>query len=130
MAAKHRERRKKKSGKAPADSQLMSRPLQPPKLGLIDPAPGIGETIVTGASSYLGDWWKRHHPIVKAFADDLLLYAFFLGFVRLMKYLFQVSDSSGDLERHHQLHDWGFLICDATILCGFIRKVIILIARH
>jgi hypothetical protein len=33
-----------------------------------------------------------------------------LGFVRLTKYLFQVSDSSGDLERHHQLRDWGFLV--------------------
>lgn len=134
MAKKKKEQQKLHGANAASCQHEAGRPAkpvvpteEPPNLGPLDLEPSFSAKIVDGIGSYLEDWWNRHKAIVKAFADDLLLYAFFFGFVMLLKYMLKLADVD---EEHQELHKWGFLACDAVIVCGLIRKLTILILHH
>jgi len=52
------------------------------------------------------------------------MYVCFFVFVAVMKYVLDFFNAD---EEHHQLHKWAFLAIDGVIVCGLIRKIVILV---
>ncbi len=88
--------------------------------------PGFGRRLLTVLAAYLEGWWEEHKKLVKALADDVLIYLCYFIFILLMEGLLSLFRAGPE---HEVLHKWAFLAIDAVLVFGLIRKVAILVLR-
>ena len=119
--------RRKPSAVPPSPPGNRAEPRVPaPRLAPID-VPSFWEKIVDGTIAYLGGWWARKKALVQALLDDVLVYICFFVFVTLMKWILDFFSVDNE---HHELRKWASIAADSVILCGLLRKIVILVLRH